>query len=338
MTDFSRVYHEDEADLKHLDGRTVGILGYGAQGRAHALNVRDSGIEVVVAQRPGGPNFELAIKDGFQPVSIEDATKQADVVNVLLPDEMHGPLFRDCILPNLKPDAVLMACHGFSLHYKQMVPPDGVASLLVAPKGAGHMVRSAFVDGHGVACLIAMGDNATDATWDLGMAYAKALGGTRAGVIETTIAAETETDLFGEQVVLCGGVSHLVKSAFDTLVEAGYQKELAFFECMHELKLVVDLLHRGGLAFMHEHISNTAEYGDFSRGERIVNEASRQEMKKILSEIQSGQFAREWLEEYESGASNLNSDRDKEKSLDIEKVGNHLRELMAPKTKGIQPS
>ena len=325
----SKVFKEADVDIAVLSGKKIGILGYGAQGRAHALNARDSGYHVIVAQRPGGPNYELAKQDGFEPVTLEEATIQSDLVNVLLPDEQHGPLFQKHIEPNMRTGQVLMACHGFSLHYREMVPPAGVAGLLVAPKGAGHRVRSAYEQGHGVPCLVALGENADSSTFQMGLAYAAAIGGARAGIIETTIAAETETDLFGEQVVLCGGVNHLVKAAFEVLVDAGYQPELAFFECLHELKLCVDLLHRGGLAFMHEHISNTAEYGDFTRGHRLVDDRSKSEMQKILREIQSGDFAREWLDEFKSGCNNLKQYRDEEKELAVEKVGHRLRDLMA---------
>ncbi len=327
----SKVYKEADVDFSVLDGKTIGILGYGAQGRAHALNARDSGCNVVVAQRPGGPNYDLAQQDGFEPVTLEQATLESDLVNVLLPDEQHGPLFEKHIKPQMRSGQVLMACHGFSLHYRQMIAPENVAALLVAPKGAGHMVRTAYEQGHGVPCLIALGDNADQSTMQIGLAYAQAIGGARAGVIETTIAAETETDLFGEQVVLCGGVSHLVKSAFQVLVDAGYQPELAFFECLHELKLVVDLLHRGGLAFMHEHISNTAEYGDFTRGYRLIDDRAQAEMKKILTEIQSGEFAKQWLAEFDAGCPQLNQFREAEKDLEVEKIGQRLRAMMSDK-------
>ena len=323
-----RIYRESDANPEVLHGRTVGVLGYGAQGRAHALNLRDSGCQVLVAQRQGGPNFDLAQADGFVPQTVDEVSQAADVISVMLPDEVHGPIFQQSILPHLTPGNIVLTCHGFSLHYRQIVPPEGVAALMVAPKGAGHRVRSAYVEGTGVPCLIALGDHADADTWQTGLAYAHALGGTRAGVLETTLAAETETDLFGEQVVLCGGVSALVKAAFDELVQAGYQPELAYFECLHELKLVVDLLHRGGLAYMHDHISNTAEYGDFTRGPRLVTEQTRQAMREILAEIRSGEFARQWLAEHEQGCPNLNRLRAAEKKLVIETVGHSVRELV----------
>ena len=328
------VYRDKDAELSLLQCLKIGVLGYGAQGRAHALNLRDSGCHVSVAQRPGGPNHERARLDGFEPRTVESVSATSDLICVLLPDEVHGQVYEHSIKPGLKPGNVLMTCHGFSLHYRQMIPPSDVACMMVAPKGAGHRVRSAFVEGSGVPCLIGMGENATKTTWNLALAYAKALGGTRAGVIETTIAAETETDLFGEQVVLCGGVSALVKAAFEELVRAGYQSELAYFECLHELKLVVDLLHQGGLAFMHDHISNTAEYGDFSRGPRLVNEHTRETMREILAEIRSGEFARQWLAEHEQGCPNLTQWRAAERESAVEKVGTRVRKLIA----GVAPN
>ncbi len=268
--------------------RTIAILGYGSQGHAHAQNLRDSGCKVIIGQRPGSANYELAVSHGFQPASLADATKAADIVNILLPDEVQGDLFRTEIRPNLQKGNLLLCSHGFNIHFGQVIPPDGIDSALVAPKGPGHLVRSEYVKGGGVPCLIALGKGASDQARKLALAYAKGIGGTRGGVIETTFAEETETDLFGEQCVLCGGVSALVKAAFETLVEAGYQPEMAFFECMHELKLIVDLFYQGGLNYMRYSVSNTAEFGDYTRGPRIVTEQTKQEMKKILHEIQIG--------------------------------------------------
>ncbi len=244
------VYYDNDADLAKLKGKTIAILGYGSQGHAQAQNLRDSGCQVIIGQRPGSKNYDLAVSHGFQPLSIDEATQKADIVNMLLPDEVQGDLYRNHIKPNLKPGNVLMCSHGFNFHFGQVEPPQGVDTMLVAPKGPGHLVRSEYVKGGGVPCLIALGPGASETTKQLGLAYAKGIGGTRGGVIETTIAEETETDLFGEQVVLCGGVSELVKAAFDTLVEAGYQPEMAYFECMHELKLIVDLFYQGGLNYM----------------------------------------------------------------------------------------
>lgn len=323
------IYYDNDADLSKLKGKTIAILGYGSQGHAQAQNLRDSGCEVIIGQRPGGPNYDLAVQHGFQPMSLEDATKKADIVNILLPDEVQGDLYRQCIRPHLVPGNVLMCSHGFNIHFGQVEPPPGVATLLVAPKGPGHLVRSEFVKGGGVPALIAIGENGTEETKQIGLAYAKGIGGTRGGVIQTSFAEETETDLFGEQVVLCGGVSELVKAGFDTLVEAGYQPEMAYFECMHELKLIVDLFYQGGLNYMRYSVSNTAEYGDYTRGPRIITDETRKEMKKILKEIQSGQFARDWILENRAGAASFKAARRRERNHLIEQVGRRLRKLMS---------
>ena len=322
------IYYDNDADLSHLKDKTIAILGYGSQGHAQAQNLRDSGCKVIIGQRPGSKNYDLAVSHGFQPMEIDQATKQADLINVLLPDEVQGDLYRTHIKPNLSPGNVLMCSHGFNLHFGQIEPPKGVDTLLVAPKGPGHLVRSEYTKGGGVPCLIALGAGATDLTKKLGLAYAKGIGGTRGGVIETTIAEETETDLFGEQVVLCGGVSELVKAGYETLVEAGYQPEMAYFECMHELKLIVDLLYQGGLNYMRYSISNTAEFGDYTRGPRIITEQTKAEMKKILTEIQTGKFAREWILENKAGAPAFKASRRLERQHQIEKVGQKLRGLM----------
>ncbi len=323
------IYYDNDADLSKLKGKTIAILGYGSQGHAQAQNLRDSGCNVIIGQRPGGRNYDLAVQHGFTPMSLEDATAKADIVNVLLPDEVQGDLYRNCIRPNLQTGNVLMCSHGFNLHFGQIEPPKGVDTLLVAPKGPGHLVRSEFVKGGGVPCLIAMGTGASDSTKQMGLAYAKGIGGTRGGVIETTIAEETETDLFGEQVVLCGGVSELVRAAFDTLVDAGYQPEMAYFECMHELKLIVDLFYQGGLNYMRYSVSNTAEFGDYTRGPRIITDETRAEMKKILKEIQTGQFAREWILENRAGAPAFKASRRLQRQHLIEQVGKRLRGLMS---------
>jgi ketol-acid reductoisomerase len=325
----AKIYYDNDADLSLLKGKTIAILGYGSQGHAHALNLRDSGCNVIVGQRPGSPNYDLAIKDGFEPMSVEDATAKGDLVNVLLPDEVQGDIYRKSVKPHLKPGNILMCSHGFNVHFGQVEPPEGVDVVLVAPKGPGHLVRAEFERGGGVPCLIAVSEGASKESFALGMAYAKGIGGTRAGVIETTFAEETETDLFGEQVVLCGGVSALVKAGYETLVDAGYQPEMAYFECMHELKLIVDLMYRGGLNYMRYSISNTAEYGDYTRGPRIVTDETRQEMKKILAEIQSGQFAREWLLENRVNAPAFKATRRRERKHPIEIVGRKLRSLMS---------
>ena len=325
----AKIYYDKDADLSALKGKTIAILGYGSQGHAHAQNLRDSGCNVIVGQRPGSPNYDLAVSHGFKPVSAEDATERADMINMLLPDEVQGDVYRQSVRPRLKPGNVLMCSHGFNVHFGQVEAPPGIDIVLVAPKGPGHLVRSEFEKGGGVPCLIALSPGASDESRRLGLAYAKGIGGTRAGVIETTFAEETETDLFGEQVVLCGGVSALVKAAYETLVEAGYQPEMAYFECMHELKLIVDLFYQGGLNYMRYSVSNTAEYGDYTRGPRIVTDQTKAEMKKILSEIQTGQFAREWILENKANAPAFKAMRRRERKHPIEEIGRQLRRLMS---------
>jgi ketol-acid reductoisomerase len=322
------IYYDNDADLSHLKGKTIAILGYGSQGHAQAQNLRDSGLNVVIGQRPGGKNYDLAISHKFEPMSIEDATKKADIINILLPDEVQGDTYKHSILPNLSPGNVLMCSHGFNMHFGQIEPPKGVEAMLVAPKGPGHLVRSEFEKGGGVPGLLALWPGASEKTKQFGLAYAKGIGATRGGVIETTFAEETETDLFGEQVVLCGGVSELVKAGFDTLVNAGYQPEMAYFECMHELKLIVDLFYQGGLSYMRYSISNTAEYGDYTRGKRLITDETRAEMKKILTEIQTGQFARDWILENRAGAPSFKATRRLERNHPIETTGKKLRALM----------
>ncbi len=322
------MYYDQDADLGLLKGKTIAIIGYGSQGHAQAQNLRDSGCNVVVGQRPGSANHEAAVKDGFQPVSAAEAAEAGDLVNVLLPDEVQGEIYNRDIKPHLKSGNLLLCSHGFNIHFGQVEPPAGVDSALVAPKGPGHLVRSEFVKGGGVPCLIAVGDGCSEQGKKLALAYAKGIGGTRGGVLQTTFAEETETDLFGEQVVLCGGVSALVKMGFETLVEAGYQPESAYFECLHELKLIVDLMYQGGLNYMRYSISNTAEYGDYTRGPRIITEETRAEMKKILHEIQTGQFAREWILENRAGQPGFKATRRREREHAVEEVGKRLRGLM----------
>ncbi|RLS33542.1 MAG: ketol-acid reductoisomerase [Planctomycetaceae bacterium] len=322
------IYYDADADLKFLDGKIIAILGYGSQGHAQAQNLRDSKLKVVVGQRPGGPNYDLAKSHGFEPLTIEDAVKQADLVNILLPDELQADVYRTSIKPHLKKGAILMASHGFNFHFEQVEPPAGHDLLLVAPKGPGHLVRSEFVKGGGVPCLIAMSPGASAETKKMGLAYAKGIGGTRGGVIETTIAEETETDLFGEQAVLCGGVSELIKAGFETLVEAGYQPEMAYFECLHEMKLIVDLFYQGGLEYMRYSVSNTAEYGDYTRGKRIITDETRAEMRKILEEIRSGQFARDWILENRGGAAMFKATRRREREHPLTETGRGLRKMM----------
>jgi len=324
-----KVYYDDDADLSLLKGKTIAIIGYGSQGHAQAQNLRDSGCDVIVGQRPGGANYDLAISHGFKPVSAAEAADKGDLINILLPDELQGDVYRNDIKPQLKIGNLLMCSHGFNIHFNQVQPPDGVDAALVAPKGPGHLVRSEYEKGGGVPSLIALSAGASETSRQLALAYAKGIGGTRGGVIETTFAEETETDLFGEQVVLCGGVSALVKAGFETLVEAGYQPEMAYFECMHELKLIVDLFYQGGLNYMRYSVSNTAEYGDYTRGNRIVTEQTKAEMKKILGEIQSGQFARDWLLENRAGQASFLATRRRERGHMIETVGKQLRKMMS---------
>ena len=322
------MYYDQDADLGLLKGKTVAIIGYGSQGHAQAQNLRDSGCDVIVGQRPGGPNHDLAVKDGFTPVSAAEAATKGDLINILLPDEVAADVYTQDILPNLQPGNLLLVSHGFNIHFGQIVAPKGVDSALVAPKGPGHLVRSEYTKGGGVPCLIATGEGCSPQGKALALAYAKGIGGTRGGVLETTFAEETETDLFGEQVVLCGGISALVKMGFETLVEAGYQPESAYFECLHELKLIVDLMYQGGLNYMRYSISNTAEYGDYTRGPRIITEDTRTEMRKILKEIQTGQFAREFILENKAGKPGFLATKRREREHPVEQVGKRLRGLM----------
>jgi ketol-acid reductoisomerase len=324
----AKVYYDKDADISLLKGKTVAIIGYGSQGHGHAQNLRDSGVEVIVAELEGTANFKQAIKDGFKPLSTEEAVKKADMMTILLPDEFQGEIFKNQIRENLKPGDMIICSHGFNVHFGQFDIPEGVAVIMVAPKGPGHLVRAEYVKGGGVPCLIALGENTDDDSRKLALAYAKGIGGTRAGVIETTFAEETETDLFGEQVVLCGGLAELIKGGFEVLVEAGYQPEMAYFECMHEVKLIVDLLYQGGLNYMRYSISNTAEYGDYTRGPRIITEETKDEMRKILAEIQKGDFAREWILENKANAPSFKALRRINREHKIEEVGRQLRKLM----------
>jgi ketol-acid reductoisomerase len=323
-----RIFYEADADLNVLRGKKVAVIGYGSQGHAQAQNLRDSGVEVVVGQRPGSANYERAVEDGFSPVSARDAAEAGDVIQILIPDHAQAQLYRQDVAPFMKQGKTLLFSHGFNIHYGQIVPPPTVDVVMVAPKGPGHLVRSEYVRGAGVPALFAIHQDAGGQAQQTALAYASGIGAARAGVLETTFKEETETDLFGEQSVLCGGVSELVKAGFDTLVEAGYQPEIAFFECMHELKLIVDLIYRGGLAYMRYSISDTAEYGDLTRGKRIVTEQTREEMKRILEEIQSGAFAREWILENQAGRPMFRATREREKALLIEQVGSRLRSMM----------
>jgi len=324
-----KLYYDNDADLSLLNGKTVAILGYGSQGHAHALNLKDSGVDVVVGLRKGSSSWATAEKDGLKVVETAAAAKAGDVVMVLIPDQNQGSVYANDIKPNLAPGNALAFAHGFNIHFNQVEPPKDVDVFMIAPKGPGHLVRRVFAAGGGVPCLLAVHQNASGQAKNLALAYARGIGGTRAGVIKTTFKEETETDLFGEQTVLCGGVSELIKAGFQTLVQAGYQPEIAYFECLHELKLIVDLFYEGGLAGMYYSVSETAEYGGMTRGPEIITDATRQRMKEILSDIQNGSFAREWILENQAGQPVLNAVRKQHDELQVEQVGKKLREMMS---------
>jgi ketol-acid reductoisomerase len=325
----ARMYYDSDANLDLFNGKTVAILGYGSQGHAHALNLRDSGVNVIVGLYPGSRSAEAAKAEGLPVHSVADAAKAADLMMILLPDEVQKIVYQQEIAPHLTAGKTLAFAHGFNIHFAQVVPPNDVDVIMVAPKGPGHLVRRTYTQGEGVPALFAVYQDASGQARDRALAYAKGIGGTRAGILETTFREETETDLFGEQVVLCGGLSALIKAGFETLVEAGYQPELAYFECLHEVKLIVDLVVEGGLAKMRDSISNTAEYGDYTRGPRIVTDATRAEMRKVLSEIQTGQFAREFVLENMSGKAGFTAMRRREAEHPIEEVGKDLRAMFS---------
>jgi len=322
------IYYEKDADIDNLKGKRVGVVGYGSQGHAHSQNLRDSGVEVLVSELPGTANHDLAVQHGFRPLGADELTRKADLIIMTVPDEVQAAVFASQIGPNLREGQALGFCHGFNIHYGQIVPPKNVDVIMIAPKGPGHLVRSEFEKGGGVPCLVAVEQDHTGQAKQIALAWAAGIGGARAGIIETTFADETETDLFGEQVVLCGGVTALIKAAFETLVQAGYPPELCYFECMHELKLIVDLFYQGGINYMRYSVSNTAEYGDLTRGPRIVNEQTRAEMRKILAEIQNGQFAREWILENAASRPVFNALYKKDYHHQIERVGRNLRKMM----------
>jgi len=322
------IYYESEASIDALKGKKVAVIGYGSQGHAHSLNLRDSGIEVAVAELAGTDNFNLAVEHGFNPADIKTAMNGATLIIVTVPDEVQAKVYEDHIAPNLASGQTLGFCHGFNIHFKYIAPPKDVNVVMIAPKGPGHLVRSEFEVGGGVANLIAVQQDATGDARQIALAWANGIGGARAGIIETTFKEETETDLFGEQVVLCGGLTSLIKAGFETLVEAGYQPEIAYFECMHEVKLIVDLMYQGGLSYMRHSISNTAEYGDLTRGSRIITDKTRAEMKKILGEITSGKFAKEWVAEYKGGLKKFNELYDKDYNSRLEQIGRELRKMM----------
>ncbi len=324
----AKIYYDNDADLNLLKGKKIAIIGYGIQGRGQSLCLRDSGCEVIVSEMEGTPNFEQAKKDGFNPVSASIAAKEADIIQILTQDHVQAKVYTEAIKPNLKKGKALCFSHGFNIRFKQIKPPKNVDVFMVAPKGPGALVRKMYEEGKGVPCLIAVFRDATGQAKQIGLAYAKALKATLAGVIETTFEEETETDLFGEQAVLCGGASELIKAGFDTLIEAGYQPEIAYFEVLHELKLITDLIQEKGISGMRRGVSNTACYGDLTRGPRIINERTRKEMKKILKEIKSGKFAKEWIKENEVGRPNFNRLMQEGDNHKIEQVGKQLREMM----------
>jgi ketol-acid reductoisomerase len=323
-----KIYYDKDADLSIIKGKTVAIVGYGSQGHAHANNLKDSHVNVVVGLREGSSSWEKAEKAGLTVKTIGDAVSGADLVMILAPDEKQAGIYKESIEPNMKDGAALAFAHGFNIHFGFIEPRADMDVFMIAPKGPGHLVRSTYVEGGGVPCLIAVHQDASGHARDLALSYASAIGGGRSGVIETTFREETETDLFGEQAVLCGGLTSLIQAGFETLVEAGYAPEMAYFECLHETKLIVDLLYEGGMKNMRYSISNTAEYGDLTRGPRVVNEQVKAEMKKILGEIQSGEFAKEWMDEAASGGKRFPELRAKAGEHQIEKVGAQLREMM----------
>ena len=325
----AKIYYDKDCNINDISPKTIAVVGYGIQGRGQALNLRDSGLKVIVAQRPGGPNYAKAKKDGFHPVSVEEAAKKADVIIILTQDHLQADIYRNSIAPYLTKGKALAFSHGFNIHFKFIVPPKNVDVFMIAPKGPGALVRRQYEEGKGVPCLVAVHQNATGKALKIALAYAKGIGGSRAGIIRTTFKEETETDLFGEQTVLCGGASELVKAGFETLVKAGYQPEIAYFECLHELKLIVDLIYEDGIQGMRRRVSDTAEYGDMTRGPRIVNARTRAEMKKILKEIQSGQFAKEWMAENKKGRLRFNRMRKAGENHLVEKVGSRLRAMMS---------
>ena len=323
------MYYDDDADLGLLAGRKIAVIGFGSQGHAHALNLRDSGLDVMVGLYPGSRSRAAAEEAGLRVGAVEEVSREADVIMVLIPDHLQREVYEKAIAPGLAEGKMLMFAHGFNIHFQQIDPPPFVDVTMVAPKGPGHLVRRVYEEGGGVPCLLAVHQDASEVARQLALAYAKGIGGTRGGVLETTFLEETETDLFGEQVILCGGLSALIKASFETLVEAGYQPESAFFETMHELKLIVDLIYEGGLARMRYSVSDTAEYGDYSRGPRIITDETRAEMRRILEEIQTGRFAREFILENMSGRSSFLAMRRRDAEHQVERVGAEMRAMMS---------
>ena len=325
----ANIYYENDANMSLLEDKTIGIIGYGSQGHAHALNLHDSGLDVMVGLYEGSRSWETAESNGLKVGLVEETARESDVIMVLIPDHIQAEVYRESILPHLLPGKTLMFAHGFNIHYEWIVPPDSVDVSMVAPKAPGHRMREVYTRGSGVPGLLAVHQDVTGNASDLGLAYARGVGCTRAGVLETTFKEETETDLFGEQAVLCGGVAELVKTAFETLIEAGYQPESAYFECMHELKLIVDLFYQGGLEYMRYSVSDTAEYGDYTRGPVVIDERVKENMQKILADIQDGSFAREWIAENDEGRPTFNRLRQENAGHPIEVVGKELRGMMS---------
>ena len=323
-----KVYYEKDADLNVLKGKTIAIMGYGSQGHAHAQNLRDSGLNVIVGQRPGGSNYDLAKEHGFEPMSVAEAAAKADVIMILLPDQHQPSVYENDIKPNLTAGKCLLFAHGFSIHFNQIVAPKDVDVFMIAPKGPGHLVRRTFTEGGGIPCLVAIHQDASGEALARALAYAKGVGGARSGVIETTFREETETDLFGEQAVLCGGLTALIQAGFETLVEAGYAPEMAYFECLHEVKLIVDLIYEGGMAKMRHSISDTAEYGDYITGPKIITCETKKVMKQVLTDIQTGVFARNFILENKANMASFKAMRRIHAEHPIEEVGKELRSMM----------
>ncbi|HOV69071.1 MAG TPA: ketol-acid reductoisomerase [Clostridia bacterium] len=326
----AKIFYQSDCNMALLDGKTVAVIGYGSQGHAHAQNLKDSGVNVIVGLAPGSKSRAIAQKDGLEVFDTDEATKKADIIMMLTPDQTQADIYYKSIAPYMTAGKVLMFSHGFNIHYNQIVPPADIDVIMVAPKGPGHTVRSQYIEGKGVPSLIAVHQDYSGKARDYALAYAAAIGAARAGIIETTFREETETDLFGEQAVLCGGVTELMKAGFETLVDAGYQPEMAYFECVHEMKLIVDLINQGGFSFMRYSISDTAEYGDYVTGKRIITDETRKEMKKVLTEIQNGKFAANWIVENKAGGrANFLSMRRRESEHLVEKVGKNLRAMMS---------
>lgn len=325
----AKIFYQEDCNLSLLEGKTIAVIGYGSQGHAHALNAKESGAKVIIGLYEGSKSWKKAEEAGFEVYTASEAAKKADIIMILINDEKQAKLYKESIEPNLEPGNALMFAHGFSIHFGQIIPPKDVDVLMIAPKGPGHTVRSQYVEGQGVPCLIAVHQDATGKAHDIGLAYALAIGGARAGVLQTTFREETETDLFGEQAVLCGGVTQLMKAGFEVLVEAGYEPESAYFECIHEMKLIIDLINESGFAGMRYSISNTAEYGDYITGPKIITEDTKNAMREVLKDIQEGVFARNWLLENQVGCPNFEAKRRIESEHQLEKVGSELRKMMS---------